>query len=149
MIPLKTTAWKARQFSFLDKIFLQVKFAEGLSVSADAASRLFIYIGIFTFIGRLLSGILSNMRRVNAIYVFMFGIVLDGSSVIFLSQAKNYGHLIAFSILYGLADGFVIGTFNILILYCVEPSKRASAFGVSALFYGITVATGPPLAGRG
>lgn len=118
-------------------------------MSADAASRLFIYIGIFTFIGRLLSGILSNMRHVNAIYVFMFGIILDGSSVIFLSQAKNYGHLITFSILYGLADGFVIGTFNILILYCVEPSKRASAFGVSALFYGITVATGPPLAGRG
>ena len=118
-------------------------------MSADAASRLFIYIGIFTFIGRLLSGVLSNMRRVNPVYVFMFGIILDGSSVIFLSQAKNYGHLIAFSILYGLADGFVIGTFNILILYCVEPSKRASAFGVSALFYGIATATGPPLAGRG
>ena len=116
-------------------------------MSADAASRLFIYIGITTFIGRLLSGFLCNMRRVNPIYVYMLGLVLDGSSVVYLTQAKNYGHLIAFSFFYGLADGLVIGTFNITILYCVEPRKRASAFGLSAIFYGITVATGPPLAG--
>ena len=116
-------------------------------MTADAASKLFIYIGVTTFIGRMLSGILSNIRRVNPIYVYMFGLILDGSSVVFLSQAKNYAHLIIFSLLYGLADGFVIGTFNIIILYCVEPSKRASAFGVSALFYGTTVACGPPLAG--
>jgi len=124
-----------------------VKFSEDLGVSADAASKLFMYIGITTFIGRLLSGFLSNMRRVNPVYVFMFGLILDGSSVVFLSQATNYGHLIAFSFLYGMADGFVIGTFNIIILYCVEPSKRASAVGVSSLFYGITTAAGPPLAG--
>ncbi len=116
-------------------------------MSADAASRLFIYIGITTFIGRLLSGFLCNMRCVNPIYVFMAGLILDGSSVAFLSQAKNYGQLIAFAFSYGLADGLLIGTFNITILNCVEPRKRASAFGLSAIFYGIMVATGPPLAG--
>ncbi|KAL9954153.1 hypothetical protein ACROYT_G041654 [Oculina patagonica] len=124
-----------------------VKFSEDLHVSADAASRLFIYIGITTFIGRLLSGFLCNMRCVNPIYVFMAGLILDGSSVAFLSQAKNYGQLIAFAFSYGLADGLLIGTFNITILNCVEPRKRASAFGLSAIFYGIMVATGPPLAG--
>ena len=77
----------------------------------------------------------------------MLGLVLDGSSVIFLTQAKDYGHLIAFSFLYGLADGLEIGTFNISILYCVEPKKRASAFGLSAIFYGTMIAAGPPLAG--
>jgi len=125
-----------------------VKFAEGLQVSADAASRLFIYIGISTFIGRLLSGFLCNIRCVNPFYVFMVGLILDGSSAVFLSQAKHYGQLIAFAFSYGLADGLVIGTFNITILYCVEPSKRASGFGLSALFYGTTTATGPPLAGK-
>ena len=116
-------------------------------MSADAASRLFVYIGITTFIGRFLSGLLCNIRCVNPFYVFMFGLILDGSSSVFLSQAKNYAHLIVFAFFYGLADGLVIGTFNITILYCVEPSKRASAFGLSALFYGTTTATGPPLAG--
>ena len=116
-------------------------------MSADAASRLFVYIGITTFIGRFLSGLLCNIHCVNPFYVFMFGLILDGSSSVFLSQAKNYSHLIVFAFFYGLADGLVIGTFNITILYCVEPSKRASAFGLSALFYGTTIATGPPLAG--
>jgi len=88
------------------------------------------------------------MRCVNPLFVFMVGLILDGSSAVFLSQAKHYGQLIAFAFSYGLADGLVIGTFNITILYCVEPSKRASAFGLSALFYGITMATGPPLAGK-
>jgi len=41
----------------------------------------------------------------------------------------------------------VIGSFNFIILNCVEPSKRASAFGVGGLFYGSTLAGGPPLAG--
>lgn len=125
-----------------------VRFSEGLHVSAHAASRLFIYIGITTFIGRLLSGILCNIPAVNPIYVFMIGLVLDGSSVILLTQAKNYGHLIAFSFLYGFADGFEIGTFNIcMINNYTEPRKKASAFGLSAIFYGTMTAAGPPLAG--
>ena len=74
-----------------------MRFSEGLHVSADAASRLYIYIGITTFIGRLLSGILCNIRAVNPIYEFMLGLALDGSSVILLTQAKNYDNLIAFS----------------------------------------------------
>ena len=116
-------------------------------MSADAASKLFIYIGISTFIGRLLSGFLCKMRFVNPIFVLMFSLILDGSSNIFLSQSKTYEQLTAFSFFYGLADGLEIGTFNITMLNCVEPSKRASAFGLSALFYGTTIATGPPLAG--
>ena len=87
------------------------------------------------------------MRCVNPIYVFMVGLILDGSSVAYLSQAKSYGQLIAFAFSYGLADGLVIGTYNITVLYCVEPKKRASAFGLSAIFYGTMAATGPPLAG--
>ena len=79
--------------------------------------------------------------------MFMFGLTLDGSSHVFLSQAKTYGHLIAFSCLYGLADGVVLGTFFICILNSVEASKKASAFGLSALCYGPLVATGPALAG--
>ncbi|XP_068730762.1 monocarboxylate transporter 10-like [Montipora capricornis] len=124
-----------------------VKFSKDLNVSADAASELFIYIGITTFVARLLSGILNNVPCVNPVHVYMLGLVLDGSSVVFLSQAKNYVYLVVFSIFYGLADGLSIGSFNLIILNCVEPSKRASAFGMSGLFYGTTIATGPPLAG--
>jgi len=123
------------------------KFSEDLGVSADAASRLFMYIGITTFIGRLLSGFLGDMQRVNPVYVYMFGILLDSLDITFLTQATTYGHLIAFSFFYGLADGVIFGTFYISILYSVETSTRASAFGLSALCYGTTIATGPALAG--
>ena len=87
------------------------------------------------------------MRCVNPVSVYMFGHILDGSSSVFLSQAKTYGHLIAFSFLYGLADGIVVGTFYICILNSAETSKKASAFGLSALCYGPIIATGPALAG--
>lgn len=127
--------------------FHMVRFSEELHVSADAASRLFIIIGICTFIGRLLSGLICNMRHINPVYVYFIGLILDGSDVVFLSQAKTYGHLIAFSFLYGLADGLLVGTFYIAILNSVEVTQKASAFGLSALCYGTTVATGPALAG--
>lgn len=124
-----------------------VRFSEGLNVSADAASRLFIYIGVTTFIGRLLSGLLCNMRCVNPVYVYMGGLILDGCDIIFLTQAKTYGHLVAFSFLFGLADGVLVGAFYIQILMSVGPSLKASAMGLSALCYGTTIATGPALAG--
>ena len=116
-------------------------------MSADAASRLFIYIGICTFIGRLLSGLICNMRHVNPVYVYMISLILDGSDIVFLSQAKTYGHLIAFSFLYGLTDGLLVGTFYITIMNSAKVSQKASAFGLSALCYGTTIATGPALAG--
>ena len=125
-----------------------MRFSEGLNVSADAASRLFIYIGVTTFIGRLLSGLLCNMRCVNPVYVYMGGLILDGCDIIFLTQAKTYGHLVAFSFLFGLADGVLGGTFYIQILMSVGPSLKASAMGLSSLCYGTTMATGPALAGR-
>ena len=62
-------------------------------MSAESPSSLFIYIGIATFIGRLLSGILCNMPSVNPILVLMFSLVLDGPSNIFLSQSKTYEQL--------------------------------------------------------
>ena len=129
-------------------ILLQVRFSEGLNVSADAASRLFIYIGATTFIGRLLSGLLCNVQCVNPVYVYMGGLILDGCDIIFLTQAKTYGHLVAFSFLFGLADGVLVGAFYIQILMSVGPSLKASAMGLSALCYGTTIATGPALAGR-
>ena len=130
-------------------ILLQVRFSEGLNVSADAASRLFIYIGATTFIGRLLSGLLCNIRCVNPVYVYMGGLILDGCDIIFLTQAKTYRHLLAFSFLFFcLADGVLVGAFYIQILMSVGPSLKASAMGLSALCYGTTIATGPALAGR-
>lgn len=109
--------------------------------------RLFIYIGITTFVGRLLSGFLCNIPCVNPVYVFMFGLIIDGSSQIYLSQAKAYTDLIVFSLLYGMADGVVFGTFYICILNSVEASRKAAAFGLSALCYAPIIATGPALAG--
>lgn len=87
------------------------------------------------------------MHYVNPIFVYMFGLILDGSSLAYLCEAKSYGDLIAFSFLYGMADGVAFGAFYICILNSVEASKKASAFGLSALFYGLIIATGPALAG--
>ena len=78
----------------------------------------------------------------------MCGVLLDASAIIFLSQTKNYGHLVAFSFLHGLADGVLVGTYYIIILNCVEASKKASAFGLSSFCAGTTIATGPALAGE-
>ena len=55
----------------------------------------------------------------------MFGLIIDGSSQVYLSQAKAYTDLIVFSFLYGMADGVVFGTFYICILNSVEASRKA------------------------
>ena len=56
--------------------------------------------------------------------------------------------MVAYAIVFSMADGIMVATYIIELLNSVEESKRASVFGFSMMFAGIGALSSPPLSGR-
>ena len=127
---------------------LQVKFAQDLDISANKASQLFIYFGLFSMFGRIVSGRLCDITWLDPHYIYQFSLILDGTAALLLPQATSFAHLAIYASFHGLADGIFVCTLYILLLRSVEPALRNSAFGFGSMTYSIPVAGGPALAGK-
>lgn len=126
----------------------QVKHCLELGISADSASRLFIFIGLASSLARVVTGRLCDTSRVNAIYVHQFGDLLVGIATIVLPLLKGYTGILLFAIVYGIGDGIFVTTMNSLLLFTVDEKRRAAAFGMGSNICSLGIAGGPPLAGK-
>ena len=48
----------------------QVQYCEDIGITADAASRLFVYYGLSSCAGRLVSGRLCDFKMINTFFVY-------------------------------------------------------------------------------
>lgn len=115
---------------------------------ADASSRLILFLGINTVLGRLVCGFLCSLKRLNNCYILQSVLLVNGVSTMLLSLAQNYAAFAAYSVVFGFCDGAMATVFNLLALTCVDHSRAASAFGYNLLVASVTSMVGPPLSGR-
>lgn len=125
-----------------------MRFCEDLGITADMASKLYIYYGLSSAIARVLAGRLCDIRGINPVYLYQSAEFVVGLSTILVTLANDYTALIVFVVIYGFCDGTFITTLNIILLTSVDASKRAAALGWNMQFTTIFMASGPPLAGR-
>ena len=125
----------------------QIRYSEELGVSAEKASRLFIYQGLCSSAGRLLSGFLCNHPRVDTFKVYQAAQFTAGLSTILMTAVPTFTTLTICMVFYGLGDGFFYTSLSVLT-FTASPLKSAAVLGwymtISALF----LASGPPLAGK-
>ena len=125
-----------------------MRYCEDIGITADAASRLFIYYGLTSCVARLVSGRLCDFQKVNTFYVYQAAELVLGTSILVVTMATSYVHMIVFIVIYGFCDGLFITTLNVLVLTCVSPSKVSVAIGWELQITSFFVASGPPVAGR-
>ena len=125
-----------------------MRFCEDIGIAADAASRLFVYYGLATCVGRLVSGRLCDSQKVNTFYVYQAAELVLGSSILVVTMAKSYVHVIVFVVLYGFCDGVFITTLSVLVITSVVPPKFPVALGWQLHISSLFLASGPPVAGR-
>ena len=125
-----------------------MRFCEDLGLPADEAAQLFIYYGLSSAIARVLSGQICDVRGINPFYVYQLAEFIVGLSSILVTLAEDYTAMIAFAVVYGFCDGTFITTLNVILMTCVDASKRPAALGWNMQFTSIFLATGPPIAGR-
>lgn len=129
-------------------LYFQIKHCDDMGIPADKSSTLFLFLGIFSTVGRLGGGFLCNMDCVKARRLFQVVAFIAGSSTMLLTLTKTYGALAAYAIVFSVADGMMVSTFVIDLLNSVEESKKASTFGFSMMGAGVGALTSPPLSGR-
>ena len=128
--------------------YFQVKHCNDLGISADKSSTLYLFIGIFATVGRLGGGFLCNIKSVKAIRLFQVAAFIVGTSTMLLTLTKTYGALVAYAIVFSLADGIMVTTYIIAVLNSVKEALRASTFGFSMMCAGVGALSSPPLSGR-
>ncbi|KAL9954855.1 hypothetical protein ACROYT_G042440 [Oculina patagonica] len=124
-----------------------VKHCLEIGISADSASKLFIFLGLASSVSRVMTGRLCDIPWVNAIFVYQFGDLLVAFMTIALPLLKDYTGILAFAVVYGVGDGIFITTMNSLLMFTVDEKRRAAALGLGSCLLSLGIAGGPPLAG--
>ena len=126
---------------------LQVKYCEEIGIEADPASRLLVYFGLASCTGRLVTGRLCDFKKVNALYAYQVAQLVAGTSIIAVTMATTYSHMVVFNLIYGFCDGAFATTHNVLLMTCVSPPKVPVAIGWQLQIGSFFLASGPPVAG--
>lgn len=124
-----------------------IKYCLELGISADSASRLFIFLGLSSCVARVAAGRLCDVQWINTIFIYQFGTLLVGLVTVVLPVIQSYKGIAIFAGIYGLGDGIFITTMNSLLMFTVDERRRAAALGLGNTLLSVGVAAGPPLAG--
>ena len=126
-----------------------MKYSEDNGISAQAASRLFIFIGLASSLARIITGKLCNNKKVNSIFTYQASMLLAALSVFLLQfAATKYWLLIVFSFIYGFSDGIFMTSAVYTQLTCVDAKRVTASFCTSNVLYSIAAAAGSPIAGE-
>ena len=125
-----------------------MNYCEDVGITAQEASRLFIFIGLASSIARLISGRVCNDPRVNPVFIYQSSLLLAGVSAFLLPFATKYWALVVFSVAFGLSDGMFITVHMLILLSCVDNKRVTASFCIVHTLYALVAAIGGPIAGK-
>ena len=125
-----------------------MKYSEEQGISPDNSARLLMFYGLASCIARLLAGRVCNLRWVSPHFVFQVGGCVSGVSVLLFTVAQSYLSFALCSASFGLRNGAIVTTSNLIFLTCVDAKRRASAFGLANCLTSFAIASAPPFAGK-
>ncbi|XP_061169913.1 monocarboxylate transporter 14-like [Saccostrea echinata] len=117
------------------------------NVSKTDAAFLLSVIGITNTVGRILSGVLADLTKVDALIINNVALVISAVLLFLEPLCTTYPLLILFAALYGLCVSAYISLTSIIICDIIGLEKLTNAFGMLTLARGTSSIYGPPLAG--
>lgn len=121
--------------------------AQEKGVEPEYATFLISLIGITNTIGRVLSGLISDLPWVNALWVNNFCIIMSAVCVFFTPFAHTYGAFVTLSLFFGFFVSPFIALTSIIIVDLLGLRQLINAFGVLCIFRGVAGILGPPVSG--
>ena len=105
-------------------------------------------IGLASCVGKLVAGFVCNVTCIEPRYVFQVGSFVTAVSVILFTVVHSYGLFVFLSAFFGVAQGAVVATSNLIFLTCVDNKRRASSFGLAGCLTSLAILSSPPFAGK-
>ena len=126
-----------------------MSFAKDRNISASKASLLFTFIGVCSGLFRVLTGKVLDKKWLSSVRVLQLSSFIVGSSLLFLTQAKQYYHFTLFAICFGLGNGaFIIGQEFYLMTCFGNARKDAVGYGMGMVVKSMPIFAGAPIAGE-
>ena len=105
-------------------------------------------LGLCSVFARLLAGRLCDFAFVNRRYFYHVCLCVTGISTLLCPFATTFPSLLLYFITFGFFDGANSAVANVLVLNVVREEQRARAFGMWLFFMSLSMASGPPIAGK-
>ena len=108
---------------------------------------MFSFNGLASAIFRALTGYLCDVNKQYPVWIFPFTALASGITALLMTVWKTYQHLMALFIFYGIMDGALASSMNILVLSILSSKEKSQGFGFFHLCIAITLAVGPAFGG--
>lgn len=119
--------------------------AEG--VSPESAAFLLSVIGITNTLGRIICGYVTDMPRVDALFVSNTCLLLSGVSTMVFPLCSTYTSFVLVALLFGLFVAGYVALTSVMLVDLVGIEKLSNSFGLLILFRGASSIIGSPIAG--
>ena len=126
---------------------LQGRYCEELGIDANHVARMFFFNGLATAIFRAFTGYLCDVKRQYRIWILRFTVFVSGVIVLLMTVWTTYKQLLACFIAYGVMDGALSSSINVLVLSTLSLKQKSQGFGFFHLCVATNLAAGPALAG--
>ncbi|CAL8254958.1 unnamed protein product [Lota lota] len=126
---------------FMEDVALSEGLAEGVSIIP-----LVSIVAITTGLGKLVLGVLADIKFINSIYLYTFSLFATSLALLLIPITKSYGGLQALSAVVGFFSGNWSLT-SYITTKIVGLDRLTQAHGVLLLFGGFGITIGPPVVG--
>lgn len=111
------------------------------------AAFLISIIGIANTIGRVVTGWLADLRKIDSLVITFLSIFVCGIATALFPLCNTYVLLCVVASVFGLSVAAFISLSSILICDLMGLEKLTNGFGLLCVFRGVAAMAGPPLAG--
>lgn len=127
--------------------YTQARYCQERGIDAERASMMYFWNGIASVLCRALTGYVCDMKRVHPKWIMQAAVFVAGAAIVLSTLSYSYQQLMACFVVYGVADGAIISSMNILAMATLSPKQRSQGFGFFHFCVAIALAVGPPFGG--
>uniref|UniRef100_A0A915PUE6 Major facilitator superfamily (MFS) profile domain-containing protein n=1 Tax=Setaria digitata TaxID=48799 RepID=A0A915PUE6_9BILA len=130
---------------FVPFIFLG-KQANTVGATSSQQSYLLLFIGLVNIFGRIFCGLISDLPKVDPLFVHNLGIIIGGLATCAVPLLTHYWMFVVYTIPFAWSVACFSSLRTIICIELLGLEKLSNAFGMMMLCMGIAVLIGPPLA---
>lgn len=116
-------------------------------IGKEQASYLLSVIGITNTVGRIISGIVADLKFVDSLMLNNVAMLVASLAVMVIPFCSTYPLLVIAALVFGLMTAVYVSLTSVILCDLFGLDKLTNAFGLLSLARGISSTVGPPIAG--
>ena len=144
-----TTSVPSKIFkSFFACYMPQGRYCQEHGIDRNKVAQMFFFNRLASTIFRAITGRLCDLGRNVPIWIMRFTVLFSGTLVILMTLSFTFSPLLACFVVYGMMDGAIASSMNILVLSTLSTKQKSQGIGFFHLCVAVTLVAGPPLGGK-